>query len=58
MDDLTQSGDVQRTQRSKGRGFVALGEVDGVERTFGVDAGGSVLFACSVAPRHHDPAIA
>jgi hypothetical protein len=58
VDDLTPSGEVRRTQRSKGRGFVALGDVDGVERAFGVDAGGAILFACSVAPRYHDLAIA
>jgi hypothetical protein len=58
MDDLDTIGRRQAHSALKGRGLVALGDVDGVERAFGVDAGGAVLFACSVAPGHHGPAIA
>jgi hypothetical protein len=38
--------------------LVALGDVSGVERSFGIDAPNAILLSGSAADRHHDAAIA
>ena len=46
------------TNASERRRLIALGDVRGVKRSFGIDAPDAILLSSSAADRHHDAAIA